>query len=204
MALSFLYVAFVRILQLIRLLRRDKRDLAVEVMALRHEVVVLRRLLVRPAVRPSDRALLAGLSRLLSPDAGKDSSSGRRRCFAGIATWYAGVGRTHAEHPADQGSLPAPPGLLSNLPGKTQPGAIGESTGKWPLWAFGWLNPVSGPSCVDMASSRHRGAADQAGRSSSKAKPHRYWLAISSQSTRCCYVVSMYSSSSNSTAGGCT
>jgi hypothetical protein len=65
MALSFLYLAFVRILQLLRLSRRDKDELAVEVVMLRHEVAVLRRQVARPALRPSDRALLAGLSRLL-------------------------------------------------------------------------------------------------------------------------------------------
>jgi hypothetical protein len=38
MALSFLYVAFVRILRLRQLSRRDKTDLAIEVVILRHEV----------------------------------------------------------------------------------------------------------------------------------------------------------------------
>jgi putative transposase len=65
MALSFLYLAFVRILQLVLLGRRDSDELAVEVVMLRHEVAVLRRQVVRPALRPTDRALLAGLSRLL-------------------------------------------------------------------------------------------------------------------------------------------
>src|ERR1019366_449275 len=65
MALSFLYLAFVRILQLLRLLRRDCDELAIEVVVLRHEVAVLRRQVARPALRPSDRALFAGLSRLL-------------------------------------------------------------------------------------------------------------------------------------------
>ena len=65
MALSFLYVAFVRILDLLRLSRHDNEELAVEVVMLRHEVAVLRRQVARPALRPSDRALLAGLSRLL-------------------------------------------------------------------------------------------------------------------------------------------
>jgi putative transposase len=65
MALSFLYLAFVRILQLLRLHHSDNSELAVEVVMLRHEVAVLRRQVARPALRPSDRALLAGLSRLL-------------------------------------------------------------------------------------------------------------------------------------------
>jgi putative transposase len=64
-ALSFLYLAFVRALQLVRLRRADKNDLAVEVLLLRHEVAVLRRQIDRPALRPPDRALLAGLSQLL-------------------------------------------------------------------------------------------------------------------------------------------
>ena len=66
MALSFLYLTFVRLLELLRLQRRDTTDLAIEVVILRHEVAVLRRQVARPALRPADRALLAGLSRLLS------------------------------------------------------------------------------------------------------------------------------------------
>jgi putative transposase len=65
MALSFLYLAFIRILQLVRLGRRDNDTLVIEIVMLRHEVAVLRRQVVRPALRPSDRALLAGLGRLL-------------------------------------------------------------------------------------------------------------------------------------------
>ena len=65
MALSFLYLAFVRILQLLRLSRRESSDLAIEVVMLRHEVAVLRRKVGRPTLRPSDRALLAGFSRLI-------------------------------------------------------------------------------------------------------------------------------------------
>src|SRR5665213_2538375 len=65
MALSFLYLAFTRILQLVRLRNSDCDDLAIEIVMLRHEVTVLRRQVVRPALRSSDRALLAGLGRLL-------------------------------------------------------------------------------------------------------------------------------------------
>jgi len=65
MALSFLYLAFVRILQLLRLHRRGHSELAIEVVMLRHEVAVLRRQVARPALRPTDRALFAALSRFL-------------------------------------------------------------------------------------------------------------------------------------------
>ncbi len=65
MALSFLYRAFCRVLQLIRLTCRADTDLAIEVVMLRHEVTVLRRQVNRPALEPADRALLAGLARLL-------------------------------------------------------------------------------------------------------------------------------------------
>ena len=43
MALSFLYLAFVRVFQLVRLMRRSDQQLAIEVVMLRHEVTVLRR-----------------------------------------------------------------------------------------------------------------------------------------------------------------
>ena len=66
MALSFPYLAFVRMLQLVRLSRSEQQDLAIEIVILRHEVAILRRQVVRPALRPADRAIFAGLSRLLS------------------------------------------------------------------------------------------------------------------------------------------
>ena len=54
MALSFLYLAFVRALQLLQFFRRSDEQLAVEVVLLRHEVAILRRQVARPALRPSD------------------------------------------------------------------------------------------------------------------------------------------------------
>ena len=65
MTLSFLYRAFLRVLQLVRLTCRNDADLAIEVVVLRHEVAVLRRQVRRPALQAADRAVFAGLARLL-------------------------------------------------------------------------------------------------------------------------------------------
>ena len=65
MSLSFLYRGSCRVLQLIRLTCRSDTDLAIEMVLLRHEVAVLRRQVQRPALQAADRAVLAGLARLL-------------------------------------------------------------------------------------------------------------------------------------------
>ena len=105
MALSFLYLAFTRILQLVRLNGSEKSDLAIEVVMLRHEVAVLRRQVVRPDLLPSDRALLAGLGRLLD--------RGRRRQFfvkpETLLRWHRDLVRrrwTYAHRPG-RPSIPA-------------------------------------------------------------------------------------------------
>ena len=54
MALSFLYLLFVHVSQLIRFACRGRDELAIEVVMLRHEVSVLRRQIDRPALRPAD------------------------------------------------------------------------------------------------------------------------------------------------------
>ena len=65
MALRFLYLFSLRVTQLLTRSRRNCDELAIEVVILRHEVAVLRRQIARPALQPADRALLAGLARLL-------------------------------------------------------------------------------------------------------------------------------------------
>jgi len=108
MALSFLYLAFVRMLQLPRLFRRDNEDLAIELVVLRREVAVLRRQVARPALRPSDRALLAGLSRLL----------GRRRLGRFIVQpetllrWHRDLVRRRWTYPNRSGRPSVPAGAV--------------------------------------------------------------------------------------------
>ncbi|WP_240742291.1 helix-turn-helix domain-containing protein [Micromonospora zingiberis] len=65
MILSFGYLILRRTLQLIILLARGGHANAVEVVVLRHQVAVLHRQVRRLDLEPVDRAVLAGLSRLL-------------------------------------------------------------------------------------------------------------------------------------------
>jgi hypothetical protein len=89
-----LYVAFVRVVQLVRLSCQAQDDLAIEILMLRHEVAVLRRQVDRPALRPADRALLAGLSRLLSRARRGGFLFSQPPCRAGTETSCDDAGRT--------------------------------------------------------------------------------------------------------------
>jgi hypothetical protein len=127
MVLSFLYLAFVRVVQLVRLSCRAQDDLAIEVVMVRHEVAVRRRLVDRPALRPADRALLAGLNDFSHGPAAEASSSSRPRCCAGTETSCDDAGPTHTADPVNAGSLQPPPPSSSDWHVRTRPGAIGAS-----------------------------------------------------------------------------
>jgi putative transposase len=62
---SFVYLALRHVLELILLCFRSTEAKEIEILVLRQELVVLRRQHPRPRLQPTDRALLAALSRLL-------------------------------------------------------------------------------------------------------------------------------------------
>jgi putative transposase len=65
MALRFLYLIFCQLLGWLGLLARRSATTNAELLALRHEVAVLRRQVTRPRMDWADRAVLAGLARML-------------------------------------------------------------------------------------------------------------------------------------------
>ncbi|MGH3084352.1 MAG: integrase core domain-containing protein [Gaiellaceae bacterium] len=65
MLLSFAYLAFSAVLRLLMGSRRSEFTKDVELLVLRHQLVVLGRQQRRPSLRPADRAFLAALSRVL-------------------------------------------------------------------------------------------------------------------------------------------
>ena len=65
MALTFLYWAFRRLLELVVLGFRSDRTKDIELIVLRHQLLVLKRQVGRPKLSHADRALLSRLSRLL-------------------------------------------------------------------------------------------------------------------------------------------
>ncbi len=65
MAVSLVYVLVCRLFELVVLLGRGERSKELEILVLRHELLILRRQVRRPRFTPGDRLLLAALSRLL-------------------------------------------------------------------------------------------------------------------------------------------
>jgi putative transposase len=146
MILSFGYVILRQALQLIILLARGERANAVEVLVLRHQVAVLRRQVRRLDLEPVDRALLAGLSRLLP----------RARWVAIVVTpatllrWHRKLIARWWTYPARRRGRPPVTAevreLVLRLARDNPHGGVGASRANWRAWATGSRRVRSGPS----------------------------------------------------------
>jgi hypothetical protein len=92
MTLRLLYLLLGQVLRWLALLASSSAAKDAELLMLRHEVAVLRRQVARQRVDWADRAVLAGLVRLLPVQPGAGCSCSRPRCCAGIATWSGATG----------------------------------------------------------------------------------------------------------------
>ena len=96
------YLTLCRSVQLLVLLARGDAAKDLEILVLRHQLTVLRRQIPRPRLEPADRALLAAISRALSPSPlVLLLSSPRRRCCAGIAESSPALGPTRVVDTGD-------------------------------------------------------------------------------------------------------
>jgi hypothetical protein len=89
------YLTLCRSIQLLVLLARGDAAKDLELLVLRHQLTVLRRQVPRPRLEPTDRALLAAISRALPRTRWSCFLVAPRPCCAGTGGWSPASGPTH-------------------------------------------------------------------------------------------------------------
>jgi len=82
--LRLLYLSFCQVLGWLALLARRSATKNAELLMLRHEVAVLRRQVARPPIDWADRAVLAGLSRMLPRSVWRVKGAQTRSCSSAV------------------------------------------------------------------------------------------------------------------------
>jgi hypothetical protein len=129
MTLRLLYLLFRQVLRWLALLSRSAAARDAELLMLRHEVAVLRRQAARPRVDWADRAVLAGLARLLPRPVWR----GLLVQPATLLRWHRDLVRRRWTYPRQRGrpALSCRPSSASwccGWPGRTRLGVIAAST----------------------------------------------------------------------------
>ena len=137
MILSLGYLIMRQVLQLMILALRCDRANEVEILVLRHQVAVLRRQVRRVDLEPADRAVLAGLSRLLP----------RVRWAAFVVTpatllrWQRNLISRRWTYPSRQPGRPSVTAqvreLVLLLARENPAWGVGASRASWSAWAIG-------------------------------------------------------------------
>ena len=95
MCVALAYRLLVTVLSWLALAARSSSSKDVEILALRHEVAVLRRANPRPRMSWTDRAVLAALTRIMPKGLRTRRIVTPARCCAGTGAWWrrSGAGR---------------------------------------------------------------------------------------------------------------
>lgn len=159
------------IAMLARLAVRSRRTNELEIIVLRHQLVVLRRQIDRPAVNNNDRTLLGAIAAALPANDEPAGSSDLTPSSDGTEDGSPNTGHNpvedqHARQPRTRSTDSS-----SASPPRTQPGATDASTASWPTSAIGSLHRPYGRSSKPAASNQRPSEPRSPGPSSSTRKP---------------------------------